>query len=53
LLLGLGCGGVCSDAQDLCEECELDVDRCANLYDEANSEFCESAVAVYEASCAE
>jgi hypothetical protein len=53
LVLTPGCGGACSDAVDLCQECELVTDNCENLYADASSEFCEAAVEVYEASCAE
>ncbi len=51
--LGYGCGGACSDAQSLCEECEVDPERCERLFADADSDFCEAAVETYEASCAE
>lgn len=47
------CGGACSDAIDLCEECEQVVEECQAQYENATTETCEKAVAVYEANCGE
>jgi len=51
--LSSGCGSACDDAQQLCEDCELDPQDCEPLYAEASAEFCEDAVDTYEASCGE
>jgi hypothetical protein len=46
-----GCSGACANAKDLCEQCELNTERCKR-FDDLPADDCQAAVDTYEASCA-
>ena len=45
------CSGACANAKDLCEQCELAVEKC-DRFDDLSYDQCQAAVDTYEASCA-
>lgn len=51
VVLTSGCGDSCSEAESLCEECEVEGTDCSLTFADASADFCEDAVAAYEASC--
>lgn len=49
-LYAVGCSGVCDDAKELCQQCELSTSNC-DRFDDLSSEDCEEAVTTYENNC--
>jgi len=46
-----GCGDACSEAESLCEDCEVEGADCQAAFADASQEYCQKAVDAYEASC--
>ncbi len=46
-----GCVGVCDDAKELCQVCEVPEFANCERFDELSSDQCEAEIAGYEANC--
>ncbi|MBI4706234.1 MAG: hypothetical protein HY744_34490 [Deltaproteobacteria bacterium] len=46
-----GCGDVCDDAVEMCQECELKTDDCLARFEHASEAYCAAAVDAYDAHC--